>query len=151
MKIRQQLLDKKLYQLLMITLITACQQKDTKEPTLFTHDTLYVVDNPLPILFDEYKRLELSFCDTFHYEITDLYPNQNELTNINNDTLYLDNAIKDAGFTTDGASWGNWANGPRILSMELDTDSCHCEVYKKYWCLNDSCTQLKITEEIKCN
>lgn len=93
-------------------------------------------------------------CDTFSIEFSGLYPIIDSIPNAFQDTLFLDNFLKDIGFVVVSSGYGNWENGPRIMTLELTKGDCKCTVFKKYY-YNDSLAdgkyKLRVTEKIVCN
>ena len=93
-------------------------------------------------------------CDTFSIEFEGLYQPTDTLPNGAEETLILDNFLKERGYTQVDYGRGNWDRGPRIVSLELVKENCRCHVYKKYYYLdktNANKFSLKITEKIVCN
>lgn len=109
------------------------------------------------IAIQEFKKGQIDPCDTFSIEIENIYPEMESLPPAHLDTAYLDNDLKSKGYKTVKSGWGNFKEGPRILSIELSNGNCHCNVYKKY-ILKQSIGEnrqnknyYKVVERIVCN
>jgi hypothetical protein len=99
----------------------------------------------------EFKNLNLSYCDTFNFEILDIY-GEKDTTSHSPIYLFLDNDLKAQGFKVTNVSRGNFQYGWRFIQMDLIKDECECVVIKKYWdyeIVQDSSKM--ITEQIICN
>jgi hypothetical protein len=93
-------------------------------------------------------------CDSFTIVFEGLYPIMDTLPSSDVDTLMADNILKELGYTVNNSGWGNWMNGPRIMSLELKKDKCTCMVNKKYYYhekLADGAYNLRVTEVVTCN
>lgn len=96
-------------------------------------------------------------CTSFSIEVSGLYAMQETYLPAHLDTAYLDNLLKAQGFKLVKSGWGNWEKGPRIISLELVKEKCHCTVFKKY-ALHQTIGEngerkdgFTITEKVVCN
>lgn len=136
----------------VIILELTCNQSSTKQHTLVNgnkienqdrFDTIKVVTKTK----EEIKTLLADFCTSFNYEVIDLY-NSKEKPN-ENETLILDDYLKDAGFEITSSGRGNWILGSRIVSLTLEKVHCKCEIKKLYYGTGKKIE--KVTERITCN
>lgn len=84
------------------------------------------------IHFQDLNISQIDPCDSFSLEVEHIYPDVEELPPAHLDTAFLDNDLKRRGFKTINSGWGNFEDGPRMLSIELSNKVCRCTVYKKY-------------------
>lgn len=107
--------------------------------------------------FKDFKLHDLNPCESFSIEVENMYEEIEALTPAHLDTAFLDNELKRQGFKTIKSGWGNWANGPRIIELELKKDDCSCTIYKKYILKNriekngKSKKFYQVNEKIVCN
>lgn len=138
--------------LLTVLLLLGCQSK-LKDST---KKKLHLVETK-KMSFQDFKTVELDPCDTFSIEVEGIYPVIDELAPAHLDTAFLDNELKQKGFKTYKSGWGNFEEGPRLLSIELSKQKCNCKVYKKYILKerigDDGLTRnfYIVTEKIVCN
>jgi hypothetical protein len=105
----------------------------------------------------EFKNDQIDPCDTFSIEVENIYPEIESLLPAHLDTVYLDNDLKSKGYKTVKSGWGNFQEGPRMLSIELSNGNCNCKVYKKYILMHiigengQIKNYYKVVERIVCN
>jgi hypothetical protein len=105
----------------------------------------------------EFKKGQFDPCDTFSIEVENIYPEMKSLPPAHLDTAYLDNDLKSKGYKTIKSGWGNFQEGPRILSIELSNENCHCNIFKKYILMQSigenglTRNYYKVNEKIVCN
>lgn len=97
----------------------------------------------LDMIINVHDNEQIEFLDIYS-EVTVLLPDSTE-------KLILSEYLKEKGFTVTNWGRGNWTDGPRIVSQELTSEKCNCQVDKLYYFIDGYVDKYKVTERIKCN
>ncbi|WP_070137945.1 hypothetical protein [Crocinitomix algicola] len=100
---------------------------------------------------DELLNLIVSRKDSVPVEFPGLYDSL--ALQIPADTLeqlVLVDKLEKQGFSIQKWTRGNFANGPRIVVVEMEKEDCHCTVSKKYYANTISSEHWEMTETIAC-
>ncbi len=141
--------------LLLFLILSSCTEDLTKKDES-KQLKLRIVETE-QLKFDDFNNRRIDPCDTFSIEVENIYQDIEELPPAHLDTAYLDNDLKNKGYKTIKSGWGNFGDGPRILSIELSNGSCNCNVYKKYNLMQSigengqTKNYYKVVERIVCN
>jgi len=110
----------------------SCSENNANRSEIKSQQTKRKLVKTKIIDIKEFKKDHINPCDTFSIEVENIYPEIDSLPPAHLDTAYLDNNLKIRGFKTFKSGWGNFQDGPRMISLELSDGSCNCNVYKKY-------------------
>ena len=69
--------------------------------------------------------------DSLSFEVGDLYAPTDSIPD--NDFLALDDSLKARGFRVVSGGRGNWDKGPRMISLQLESDHYTCRLDKLYY------------------
>lgn len=116
----------------LILIFFSCTENNTNRNEINSQQTKLGLVKTKIIDIQEFKKGQIEPCDTFSIDVENIYPEMDSLPPAHLDTAYLDNNLKNKGYKTIKSGWGNFQEGPRILSIELSNGSCNCNVYKKY-------------------
>lgn len=87
-------------------------------------------------------------CSATRLEFIDLYSPQDSIAE--QDYLYLATFLRSKGFEVTKGGRGNWMEGPRMLSLVLENETCLCEVLKLYYTKNTN-DLYPVTERLDCS
>lgn len=93
-------------------------------------------------------------CASFVYDYSGLHSVVDTLPAITDDSIYIDTLLKEMGMKLVDFGWGNWQEGPRMMTMKLALDACTCTVTKAYFFqdeLPDGHWNARIMERVVCN
>ena len=115
-----------------------CKNKSTRN---VSQDFIKVSKDSIPEILN-------SICNGRNYEIIDLYPETDTIPE--NDFLILDDSLKARGFVLKDWGRGNFMEGPRIVSLTLESKTCKCRVDKLYYSHIAKTKKFRVTERITC-
>lgn len=142
----------------VLAVLTCACASDRPADTVLVHDPALPTDSVYRTLIvagrDEVLGSLPDPCASFVYDYTGLYPVVDTLHTITDDSIYIDTLLKEMGMKMVDFGWGNWHEGPRIMTMKLALDACTCTVTKAYF-LHDELPEgqwnARIIERVVCN
>ncbi len=97
---------------------------------------------------------ENNLCQNGLLEFIDIYDSIVPLPENQNEKIVIAEKLKTKGFTLTSIRQGDWAVGPRIVSMTLSNNNCNCFVDKVYYYdfskPSGTENEYKVTERIHC-
>jgi hypothetical protein len=93
--------------------------------------------------------LALNICSTEDLEFMDLYSTMDSISSGKYESVIIVDSLKAKGFDIVKTGRGNWAKGPRIISITMSNKKCECVVDKLYYSTYQE-GKYKVTERIKC-
>ncbi len=89
-----------------------------------------------------------NLCDSLSFEVMDLYPDTDSIPEV--DWLALDDSLKSRGFEVVNTGRSNWEKGPRMIGVEMQSNTCGCRIDKLYYNDSSKTHKYKVTERIAC-
>ena len=89
-----------------------------------------------------------NLCDSLSFEVIDFYEDIDSIPET--DWLSLDDSLRARGFEVVSSGRGNWEKGPRVVGVEMQSNSCGCRIDKLYYTDSSQTHKYKVTERIAC-
>lgn len=135
---------------ILLFALTGCNSITTdNKPPVQLKDTNQLSEDFIKVSKDSIHDILNSICNNINYEITDLYPETDTISE--NDFLILDDSLKARSFVVKDWGRGNFMEGARMISLTLENETCKCRVDKLYYTNIAKAKKYKVTERISCN